>query len=88
MSADSFKGDEIEVSWGPELFTPIQYHTITVGPFRVKIHIQPGETEGAAFSRGWKYLDRMGRQAYQDALPAFLDRCKQAGLAVENARHR
>jgi hypothetical protein len=80
------EGDTIRVTWGPEKFAPVAYHTLDVGPFVFETRIRKGESEAEAFQRAWQFLDRMGRDAYAKQMPAFLERVKQAGMSASKAK--
>jgi hypothetical protein len=44
-------GDEVEVTYGEELFTPAPYHSFRVGPFWAKTHTRVGESRTEAIAR-------------------------------------
>jgi hypothetical protein len=70
--------NSIEVTWGPELYAPLRFHTMTIGPYRMTVTPEDGETDEQAFARGFKFLEAMARKAFATELDAFLKRCKHA----------
>jgi len=64
-------GEEVEVTWGREVYTPKQYHTIEVGPFKSTGKIQAGESRGEAIQRIHAELDTAARAIVTERLKAF-----------------
>ena len=52
-------GDEVvEVTWGEELFQPVQYNSFRVGPFKASTIVRKGETVAKAMLR--LHVEMMG----------------------------
>jgi len=68
------EGEYIEVTWGPEVYTPVAYHALTIGPYRMRAQVREGETAGVAFARAWNALDKAAQWALEKQKDAYLDR--------------
>lgn len=77
------EGDAIRATWGREVFSPIRYYTIEVGPFEASSHVRPGETGGEAMARLTAFLEAQAAVEYEDKLHAFLDRVRDSAEVVE-----
>ena len=79
-------GDTIAMTWGEETFTPIRFHTFTVGPFRAITTIKPNETALLARVRLAKFLSKMAALDFAEKVEGFPDRIKATRGAREIAR--
>lgn len=48
--------ETVTVSWGEELFSPKQFHTVKIGPFHSTTAVRQGETHAQAMARAMKEL--------------------------------
>lgn len=79
-------GDKIFCTWGPEKYSPIQYHTFDVGPFAVETTVRAGETGQAAFERGMKVCLIAARASYPQKRDEYLENVKEAADKVRESR--
>lgn len=70
-------GDQITVTWGEEVFSPVQYNSFRIGGHSITVTIKPGETALAAWKRGWDMLERAADIQFQDKLDGFRRRMDQ-----------
>lgn len=73
----------IEATWGPEMYTPVAFHTLTVGPFKARTKRHKGETGEAAFERVYAILEAIGQKAFERQKGAYLNR---VGVIAREAR--
>jgi hypothetical protein len=66
--------DFIEVVWGPEVYTPVAFHTLTIGPFKRRTKLRPGETEEQAGQRVWDALNKMAQAIFNKQKGEYLNR--------------
>jgi hypothetical protein len=91
LSADGATGDEsgvtsITVTWGGEKFSPIQYHTVDIGPFSITLEVKPDELVNQVYHRGYDMLDRYARQTWERKLRDHIERVKQCATASDRAK--
>ena len=70
-------GDEFEITWGEESYTPIPYNTFKIGPFSTKIKVLPGETHEAAFKRGYLLLENLAKNSFKRKRQIFANNIKE-----------
>lgn len=75
----------IEVTWGPEVYTPVAFHTLAIGPFKARTKRRKGESGEAAFDRVWAVLDGIAQRAYERQRGEFLNR---VGTFAREAKDR
>lgn len=73
---------QITLTYGEQLFAPIQYNSFRVGPFTLTVTVRPGETASAATARGLKVLGEVAAAAYKEARDDFFARAKDAANAA------
>jgi hypothetical protein len=75
----------VEVQWGPELYSPVSYQTVTIGPLTSRTYVREGETRQQAIGRVWNELNNAAKVIFAAERQQFLDRC--AAIATD-ARER
>jgi hypothetical protein len=79
-------GSKLTVTWGPEKFSPISYHTFDVGPFTMETTIKEDETADQAFQRAHQYLSQQARKAFQSRMREYFERVKETAEYMESIR--
>lgn len=74
------------VTWGPEKFSPIQYHMVTLGPFTIEGIPREGETVAQAMRRVYRELDQFARDEFDKQVDGYLDRVKKVSRAVSRSK--
>lgn len=74
-----YTGTELRVSWGKEHFQPFKYQGFDCGPFEIVVTVREGETLDDARRRASRRLERMAQEEFEEKLPQFHKRCRQAG---------
>lgn len=72
-------GDQITVTWGEEHYQVTQYNGFRVGPFSVTVTVQLGESDDAAFKRGWDLLEKHAMKVFQAKRNGFAERWLNRG---------
>lgn len=67
-------GDQITVTWGKEYYQVTQFNGFEVGPFSIVVTVQPGETDVAAFTRGWNTLEGHATLMWKTKRDGFTER--------------
>ncbi len=75
---------ELEVTWGGERFSPVQYHTFDVGPISVRIRPAPDELVNQVYRRAYEMVDRYGNQMFQKKLNDHLERVRIASASPKS----
>lgn len=75
--------DWIEVSWGPEKFSPISFHSFDVGPFTARAKLRPGDTVAQTIARLTEELAKLGAEQFERELVAY---CKRVGKSADEVR--
>lgn len=71
---EKIESEEITVTQGEQVFSPVQFNSFRVGPFTYKTIVLPGETREEAFDRAHLYLMTVSRKAYAAERTLFYDR--------------
>jgi hypothetical protein len=71
--------DEVTVTYGAQKFSPIQFHTLDIGPFTMTTPVGPNETPEEAFGRAYAFLERQARAAFKAVLPEYMERARACG---------
>lgn len=58
-ASDLRPGDQVTYSWGPETHCPVQWHSVTVGPFSATVTVCEGEAGHDAVARVKRVVARM-----------------------------
>lgn len=66
-------GEMVSVTLGEELYSPRQFFTFRVGPFRAETKIREGETRVQAYVRVRVELEEMARLERAQKMKVFLD---------------
>jgi len=69
--------DIIEVTRGAETFSPVDYHSFSIGPLRMTTRVGALETPEQAYDRAFKYLEAMARKQYVERATNFANRMKE-----------
>lgn len=67
-------GDEVTAFYPEQKFSPVQYHTFSVGGYYVKTHVRPGETGQQALARAYGVAEGFARAEFTKARDEYLDR--------------
>jgi hypothetical protein len=73
----------VEVTWGDELFQPLPYNAIRVGPFKATTVVRPGETVAEAVLRLHAELARAAREVFGEKKRVYLS---ELAALVRDAR--
>ena len=76
-------GDEVTFTVGAETFSPIRFHTFTVGPVQVKTRLRPRETAPAAIERARLAAQHAFDEEHARKLAAFLERVRDVAVAAK-----
>lgn len=87
MNPDLSAGDEVRVQIGPEVFSPIRYHTFTVGPVSVSTKVRPGESAEEAHVRAWSIAEVAFEAQFSTCLQQFLDRVREVHSHTERNKN-
>lgn len=83
----SSEGEVVEVTWGEENFSPVQYNGFRVGPFKVATRVRPGETIAQAMQRVHREIDQHVRAVtVPEKTQHFLQSLREIGAAVGQPR--
>ena len=63
---------ELTVTWGEELYAPVQYHSFRVGDLSLKFNVEAGETIEQAHERALGILRSLAAKQYVAQRDAFL----------------
>ena len=69
-------GDTITVTYGKELFAPIQYHSFEIGPFTYTTQIQENEDAEIAATRAYAFLMKVARATFVTKMTEFKQRAQ------------
>lgn len=70
--------DKISVTAGQETFSPIPYHSFTIGPVTIETTIADGETMEQAYERAYALAAKLLKSQYEPKLEEFFELQKQA----------
>ena len=71
------EGDTITLTFGGELYAPVQYNNWTLGPFTMGTTIRKGETEDDAIERLQTALNKHAKAEYERKSVGFLKRLRK-----------
>lgn len=77
---------EIEVTWGGEKFSPVQYMTVDVGPIVARVRCDPNERPNQIVRRLTKQLERYGNEMFESKVKAHLERVKTAATLADRMK--
>ena len=72
-------GDTVTVTWGEEMFSPVQYNNFRVGPFMATTKIRVGETAFTASRRALFELSKLAEVEFETKATAYLQRLATVG---------
>jgi hypothetical protein len=78
-------GSEVEISIGPNVYSPVKYNSFTVGPVRVRV--QPGDQEELCdtYARAAKTVGMMYEIEFEAALSRYLRDLRRAADGTREA---
>lgn len=79
-------GDEVTVTFAPEKYAPIQFHSFDLGPFIARTKVRPDETGEEALIRAYKVLEAFARKTYPQKRDEHLWRYLDAEKAALKGR--
>jgi hypothetical protein len=65
------EGTMVTVSWGEEVFQPVQYNTFRCGGNSITTPTKPGETYLEAYRRAWLALEELSELQFNDKLAGY-----------------
>ena len=69
-------GDELTYCCGKELFTPVKYNAVEIGPFTVKVSVKEGESGRQAAERARAAVNALWEAEFAKRLPLHIQRAK------------
>lgn len=78
-------GEWIEVTWGEEVFSPVQYNSFRVGPFSCRVQQRRGETPEQAWDRGYALLRQKAQEERKRKAGEFLAALREVGGLARGA---
>jgi hypothetical protein len=63
--------DDVTVTWGEEVYSPVQYNSFRLGPYSMTTAVRPGETRAQAFERAYDDLERLAAASFAKKREAF-----------------
>lgn len=79
-------GETVDVTFGEELYTPQQYFSFRVGPYRGTTTVRPGETRVQAGERLYAELSALADKERTKKMNVFLDSVAQLFTAVKERK--
>lgn len=67
------RGEMVSVTWGEELFTPVQFCSFRVGPFSASSTLRAGESREQAADRLMRELERIAAKERETKARVFKD---------------
>jgi hypothetical protein len=75
---------ELIVTWGKELFQPLKYHSIEIGPYQMTVIPEKGETMQQAAERTLALLDEIAEAEMHRKTIRFLERIRKLNLLIKS----
>lgn len=85
-ASDEDDSYEIVVSWGEEMYSPVQYNSFRAGGVSLRTQVRSGETPSEAHDRCMRHLRSMTQSQFDEQLRTFLDRLRVAGAQARGSR--
>jgi hypothetical protein len=79
-------GERVEVTWGDELFQPVKFNGIRVGPFTASTIVRPGESIAAATVRLHREIAAAAQQIFEEKSRAYLVNLAQIASDASKVR--
>ena len=79
-------GTSVDVTWGEELFQPVEYNGLRVGPFRATTVVRSGETVAAATYRLWLELNAAAMAIRDEKAKEYLRALENMTTAARTPR--
>lgn len=76
------EGDEVTVTFGEELFAPVQFNSFRIGPYTYKTKVHKGETPEQAFDRANAYVTRMAKKEFISKMETYYGHLREADKAA------
>ena len=83
---DLDEGDEISVTVGREVFTPVKFQTFDVGPCSATVRLRKGESVRDAMLRASNVARSLFRAEYEEKVSGFLVRVREASETARRGR--
>ena len=80
------KLDEVEVTVGPETYTPIRFQSVTIGAITGRAQVLPGETIEDAIAKLRARLDTAFRATFAIVLKQHLERVRETVAIAESMK--
>ena len=77
-------GSMLVVTWGEELYAPIQFNSFRIGGLTLQMPIREGETARDAYARAWMQLEALCAEQFEKKLEGFMQRARRASDAVRS----
>lgn len=77
--ADFGPGDQLGITIGAELYSPVKYNTFEIGPFSATVVVRPGETGADAAARCYRVLLELNEAEFQIAWGRHRERLRATG---------
>lgn len=78
VEADEPEEYDIEVTWGEETYSPIQYNSFRCSGITLRTRNRPGERIEEAHARCMRALRSMSQRQFDEQMSVFLDRVRVA----------
>lgn len=76
----------VTVTWGKEVFRPLQYHSLEIGPFQATVERADGETLQAAIDRAIAELEKAAGRELESKARSFLDRASRLDEILQSEK--
>lgn len=77
-----YRGTEMLVTWGAEIYFPVKFNGFHVGPFSMTVVVQDGERPIDAKRRAMAHLNEIANEEIKERLPKFMEQCRRMKAAV------
>jgi hypothetical protein len=81
-------GERVEVTWGAELFQPVQYNDFRVGPFSASTIVRPRESIAEATVRLHREISVAAQHAFEEKSARYLENLAGLASKVRNTQVR
>lgn len=76
-------GTPVEVTWGEELFQPVQFNMMRVGPFKGATVVRAGESVADATYRLWLELNEVAMRIRDEKVAGYLKALEGVAAQVD-----
>lgn len=78
--------NSINVTWGKEVFRPLQYHSLEIGPFQATVERAAGESLQAAIDRAMAEMEIAADRELESKTQLFLQRAARLDAIIQSAK--